>query len=216
MPRIKIFFVFVFKISGLGSKQSSGVYVGFKQILSWDPKHFAFQLLEPFIFLIEFVEACELWSQICQSVHDNLLKTDVEILYKLLQSGDSAQKYMQDNLVQGHGATGGARIKDYQSHSKRSRKHMSMKHHKKCGSFDLPKEFHNSGSYEVLSILTSRFHSHYEYFKPMHEMWKGYITQLLKNVGKNQLSQCLMAVDLHGAILLVVPKKPSIFILQTD
>ncbi|KAI3986174.1 hypothetical protein MKX01_004318 [Papaver californicum] len=184
------------------------------------------------------------YSQICQSVHDNLLQTDVEptsrgstvdkILHKLLQSGDSAQKYMQgsrsmkidnwillDNLVQGHGAT------------VRSRKHMSMKHHKKCGSFDLPKEFH-----------------YYEYFKPMHEMWKGYITQLLKNVGTNQLSQCLMAADLHGAIFLVadckvnsytgvsgimiretaetfglitqdnkfrvVPKKPSVFILQTD
>ncbi|KAI3936486.1 hypothetical protein MKX01_028116 [Papaver californicum] len=196
------------------------------------------------------------YSQICQSVHGNLLQTDVEptsrgstvdkILHKLLQSGDSAQKYMQgsrsmkidnwmllDNLVQGHGATVGARIKYYQSHSKRSRKHMSMKQHKKCGSFDLPKEFHS-----------------YEYCKPMHEMWKGYITQLLKNIGTNQLFQCLMAADLHGAIFLVayckvnsytgvsgimiretaetfgiitqdnkfrvVPKKPSVFILQTD
>ncbi|MCL7027185.1 hypothetical protein MKW94_016996 [Papaver nudicaule] len=196
------------------------------------------------------------YSQICQPVHDNLLKTDVEptsrgstvdkILHKLLQSGDSAQKYMQgsrsmkidnwmllDNLVQGHGATVGARIKDFQSHSKRSRKHMSTKQHKKCGSFDLPKECHN-----------------FDYFKPMHEMWKDYITQVLKNVGTNQLSQCIMAADLHGAILQVssckinsytgvsgimiretaetfgiitqdnklrvVPKKPSVFILRAD
>lgn len=196
------------------------------------------------------------YSLICQPVHDNLLKTDVEptsrgstvdkILHTLLQSGDSAQKYMQgsrsmkidnwmllDNLVQGQGATVGARIKNYQSHSKRSKKHMSMRQHKKCGSFDLPTEFHN-----------------FDYFKPMHEMWKEYIAQLLKNVGANQLSQYLMAADLHGAILLVadckvnsytgvsgimiretaetfgiitrdnkfrvVPKKPSVFILQTD
>ncbi|KAI3995208.1 hypothetical protein MKX01_032010 [Papaver californicum] len=155
------------------------------------------------------------YSQICQPVHDNLLKSDVEptsrgstvdkILHKLLQSGDSAQKYMQgsrsmkidnwillDKLVQGHGATVGARIKDYESHSKRSRKHMSMKQHKKCGSFDLPKKFHNSvadckvNSYTGVSGIMIRETA--ETF--------GIITQDNK--------------------FRVVPKKPSVFILQTD
>ncbi|KAK3038403.1 hypothetical protein RJ639_030569 [Escallonia herrerae] len=171
-------------------------------------------------------------------VHENLASTNVK--------GDSAQKYMQgsrskkidnwillDNLVQGRGTSGGARLRALKVQSKRSKKHMSMKQHKRCGSLNLPQEFHN-----------------FEMFKPMHEMWKGYIMQLLKTVGKNQLAQCLLSADLHGAVILVaqckidalagvngimvrettetfglitqdnkfrvVPKKVSVFIFQID
>lgn len=77
------------------------------------------------------------------------------ILHELLQKGDSAQKYMQglrsmkidhsillDNLVQGHGMSGGSRTRALQSHSKRSKRHMSIKQLKKCDLFNLPQELH--------------------------------------------------------------------------
>lgn len=77
-----------------------------------------------------------------------------KILHELLKNGDSAHKYMMgsrsmkfdnwillDNVVQGRGASG-ARIRDLLSHSKNSRKHISMKHNKRCGSLNLPQELH--------------------------------------------------------------------------
>ncbi|XAR50990.1 Ribonuclease P [Bertholletia excelsa] len=151
------------------------------------------------------------YFQLSHPVHENLLSTSNkasdrrggiinQVLHELFQSGDSAQKYMQgsrsmkidnwillDNVVQGRSASLGARIRALKSSSKRSKRHMSLKQHKKCGSLDLPQTLHN-----------------FELFKPMHEMWKGYMTQLLKNVGKNQLAQCLLNADLHGAMILVV------------
>lgn len=75
------------------------------------------------------------------------------VLHELLQSGDSAQKYMQgsrskridnwillDNYVQGRGS--GSRARAVQSNSKRSKKRMSMKQQKKQGLFDLPQDVH--------------------------------------------------------------------------
>ncbi|KAK9920841.1 hypothetical protein M0R45_029383 [Rubus argutus] len=75
------------------------------------------------------------------------------VLHELLQSGDSAQKYMQgsrskgidnwillDNYVQERG--GGSRAREVQSNSKRSKKRKSMKQQKKHGLFDLPQDVH--------------------------------------------------------------------------
>lgn len=110
---------------------------------------------------------------------------------------------------------------------------MSMKQLKRGGAFNFPQELCN-----------------FDHFKPMHEMWKEYLAKLIKNIGKNQLTQCLLSADLHGAMILVVhckvdsytgvsgimiretaetfgiithenkfqvvPKKPSVFILQVD
>ncbi|KAK9124339.1 hypothetical protein Sjap_013941 [Stephania japonica] len=193
------------------------------------------------------------YSQVCLPVHENLLNAGVElsstrgnvvddILHELLQSGDAAQKYMQgsrsmkidnwillDNVVQGRGARSSA----LKNMSKRSKRRMSLKQHRKYGSFDFPQEFHK-----------------FEMFKPMHNMWKDYIMQLIKNVGTNQVAQSLLSADLHGAILLVadskiislvgvtgimvretaetfgfitpdnkfrvVPKRPSVFIFRAD
>lgn len=78
-----------------------------------------------------------------------------DILHDLLQHGDSAQKYMQgsknvkvdnwillDNFVKKSTIASGARNRAFQRQSKRSKRHMSIKQHKKLGSFDLPQEFH--------------------------------------------------------------------------
>ncbi|XP_060201612.1 ribonuclease MRP protein subunit POP4 [Lycium barbarum] len=153
------------------------------------------------------------YLKLSHSVDENLLKITTEIpgkdttvndiLHDLLQHGDSAQKYMQgsknvkvdnwillDNVVQKSSIATGARIRAMERQSKRSKRHMSIKQHKKLGLLDLPQEFHN-----------------YNIFKPMHDKWKDYVTKLLKNIGKNQLSQCLLNADLHGALILVVQCK---------
>lgn len=78
-----------------------------------------------------------------------------KIVRELFQRGDSAQKYLHgsksikfdnwiliDNAVQGRRASVGSRKKALQCKSKRSRIHMSMRQHRKCGSFNMPKEFH--------------------------------------------------------------------------
>ncbi|XWS59714.1 hypothetical protein CRYUN_Cryun08bG0145700 [Craigia yunnanensis] len=51
----------------------------------------------------------------------------------------------------------------------------------------------------------------FETFKPMHEMWKSYMNQLLKITGKNQLAQCLLGADLHGALIVVAECKITTF-----
>ncbi|KAM1576039.1 hypothetical protein PS2_032271 [Malus domestica] len=155
------------------------------------------------------------YAKLAQSVDENLLKTSVEVsggrqeskvdkvLHKLLQSGDSAQKYMQgsrskridnwillDNYVQGCGVLTGSRARALLIHSMRSKKNMSMKQQKNKGLFDFPKDFHS-----------------FDEFKSMHEMWKGYIMQLLKSTGKNQLAQFLLSADLNGAIISVAECK---------
>ncbi|KAI3474678.1 hypothetical protein Pfo_029863 [Paulownia fortunei] len=153
------------------------------------------------------------YLKLSHPVHENLLPTGVEVsdrkltvdrvLHELFQHGDSAQKYMQgsksmkientillDNYVQKSGMSSSSRIRALQNGSKRSKKHMSLKQHKRSGLFDLPKEFHN-----------------FEIFKPMHEKWKSYVQKLLKIVGKDQLAQCFLNADLHGAIILVVQCK---------
>ncbi|KAK2371938.1 ribonuclease P [Trifolium repens] len=158
------------------------------------------------------------YAQLSVNVNENLLTTNGEfssekggsisgILHELLQKGDAAQKYMQgsrnlkidsyillDNFVQGRKLSSSSQTRALQIHSKRSKKHMSMKQHKKHGSFNLPQEFHK-----------------FDIFKPMHEMWKDYIKLLLKSTGNNQLAQCLLGADLHGAFILVVECKLTHF-----
>ncbi|KAL2349416.1 hypothetical protein Fmac_003416 [Flemingia macrophylla] len=158
------------------------------------------------------------YAQLSVPVNENLLTTNDEfsaerggsiggILHELFQKGDAAQKYMQgsrnmkigswillDNHVQGRVLSSGSQARALRIHSKRSKKHMSMKKHKHCGSLDLPQEFWK-----------------FDIFKPMHEMWKDYMMLILKSTGKNQLAQCLLGADLHGAIILVVECKITHF-----
>lgn len=125
-----------------------------------------------------------------------------KILDELLRSGDSAQNYIQgsrrmkidnrihlDNKVQERKVS---LATAFQSHSKRSKKHMSMKQHKKYGSLDLPQEFHkwvffnrffDFGWMSFSETFLFVFCYSFEKFKPMHEIWKGYVMQLLKSVG---------------------------------
>ncbi|XP_003537892.2 LOW QUALITY PROTEIN: ribonuclease P protein subunit p29 [Glycine max] len=167
---------------------------------------------------LQDIEDGPAYAQLSVPVNGNLLTTNEEfsaerggsidgILHELLQKGDAAHKYMQgsrnmkidnwillDNYVQGRVLSSGSQARALQLHSKRSKKHMSMKRHKKDGSLDLPQEFQK-----------------FDIFKPMHEMWKDYIMLLLKSTGKNQLAQCLLGADLHGAFILVVECKITHF-----
>ncbi|XWS66928.1 hypothetical protein CRYUN_Cryun05aG0242700 [Craigia yunnanensis] len=150
-------------------------------------------------------ENSQAYSQLTEHVHENLLLANSKkgsmtdkILHELLQSGDSAPKYMQgsrsikidnwillDNFVQGRVMSTGSHIRALKNHSNRSKRHMSMKQLKKSGVFELPQAIQK-----------------FDTFKPMHEMWKGYMNQLLKITGKNLLAQCLLGADLHGAHIL--------------
>lgn len=78
-----------------------------------------------------------------------------KIVRELFRRGDSAQKYLHgsksikfdnwillDNVVQGRRASVNSRKKALLCKSKRSRIHMSMRQHRKCGSFNIPKELH--------------------------------------------------------------------------
>ncbi|KAL0375112.1 UNVERIFIED_CONTAM: hypothetical protein Sradi_3426900 [Sesamum radiatum] len=159
---------------------------------------------------VEVIEPA--YFNLSHRVDENLLPTNIEVsdrklavdrvLHELFQHGDSAQKYMQgsksmkientillDNYVQRNGMSSGGLTRALKNGSKRSKKHMSVKQHKRSGTFDLPEEFHKCVSC-------------FELFKPMHEKWKSYILQLLKNVGKDQLPQCFLNADLHGAVIL--------------
>ncbi|KAK7356348.1 hypothetical protein VNO80_15618 [Phaseolus coccineus] len=157
------------------------------------------------------------YAQLSVPVNANLLPTSEfsaerggsikGILHELLQKGDAAQKYVHgsknmkidnwillDNYGQGRVLSSGSQTRALQIHSKRSKKHMSMRQHKKWGSLHLPQEFQK-----------------FDIFKPMREMWKDYVMLLLKSTGKNQLTQCLLGADLHGAFILVVECKRTYF-----
>ncbi|PIA38645.1 hypothetical protein AQUCO_02700103v1 [Aquilegia coerulea] len=159
------------------------------------------------------VEACDYtYSQICHPVHENLSNVEVKLpsnqivdnfLHELFQNGDDSVRYMNGHLNKKietwfpldlhlpRNASSAARIKALKCHAKRCRKHMSTKQHKKCGSFDLPAEFHK-----------------FDIFEPMHEMWKDYVLKLIGNVGDlKKVAQRLLSADLHGVILRVVECK---------
>ncbi|KAL5711346.1 ribonuclease P [Ranunculus cassubicifolius] len=155
------------------------------------------------------------YSQICQPLHESLLSAGVQlssnqmvdnVLHELLQNGDAVRYgggignkkldgWLHLDSVAKRDPEAIRKAKDLKSHLKRCTRHMSMKQHKKCGSFDLPQELHK-----------------YELFEPMHELWKDYILKLTKNIGDiQQIAQRLLSADLHGAILQVVESKVTSF-----
>ncbi|KAL4321184.1 hypothetical protein AHAS_Ahas14G0085100 [Arachis hypogaea] len=167
-----------------------------------------------YTFIKETEEADPIYAQLSHDVNENLLRTNDKsctdrrssvdsTLHELFMKGDNGYKYMHgsrsykidniihlDYVVQGRSIASGSQARTLQIHSKRSKKHMSMKQHKKKGSLDLPQEFHK-----------------FNIFKPMREMWNDYIAKLLKATRIDQLAQCLLGADLHGAFILVVECK---------
>ncbi|XP_066361634.1 ribonuclease MRP protein subunit POP4-like isoform X2 [Miscanthus floridulus] len=194
------------------------------------------------------------YAELSSAFHDNLSKDGVSdldgtevvhsVIYDIIQKGGDAGKITKgakklklekgillDNYVQRGPRLVDAQARSLLIHSKRSKRHMSLKQHKKCGSFDLDGTFHK-----------------YDFYKPMHEMWKDYIRGLMKVTPKKKLSENLLSADLHGALLIeckaasyqgvngimirdtaetfgiisednrfrVVPKAGSVFILQAD
>lgn len=158
------------------------------------------------------------YSGLLEGINDKLLnsesnvsnKADIvnKVVYDLLQHGEEWNKFRRtslkkkidhcillDNFVPNVSVSMDARAKALQSHSKRSQKHMSLQQHRKYGSFNMPKEFHK-----------------FELFKPMHDMWKVYILELLEESSKKQLAQRLLAADLHGAFVVVVECKTRSFV----
>lgn len=165
---------------------------------------------------------CLVYNQLCQPIHENLLGSSSQIheervggdtikgiLHDILKSGDDADNYMKgisdiggqnkfvmlDNPTSQGNASAKARLRTLRSHGKRSQKHMSMRQHRQCGSFDFPRKYQR-----------------YDIFLPMHEMWKEYIGELLRICRQKNIEQCLLTADFHGAILAVVESKNKSFI----
>ncbi|CAL4917705.1 unnamed protein product [Urochloa decumbens] len=141
-------------------------------------------------------------------LHDNLAQDGISdfdstevvhnVIYDIIQKGGDSGKISKgskklklekeillDNYVQRGPRLVDAQAKSLLIHSKRSKQYMSLKQHKKCGSFDLDETFHK-----------------YDLYKPMHEMWKAYISELTKITPKKHLSENLLTTDLHGALLI--------------
>uniref|UniRef100_A0A0D9XJ64 Uncharacterized protein n=1 Tax=Leersia perrieri TaxID=77586 RepID=A0A0D9XJ64_9ORYZ len=137
----------------------------------------------------------------------HLDSTDVvhDVVYDIIQKGGDAGKITKgakklklekgillDNYVHRGPRLVDAQAKSLLIHSKRSKRHMSLKQHKKCGSFDLPETLRK-----------------FDFYKPMHEMWKEYIKELTKTIPKKLLSENLLSADLHGALVIVAECKSS-------
>ncbi|XP_044450815.1 uncharacterized protein [Triticum aestivum] len=156
-----------------------------------------------------------IYSEISFALHENLSQddyadpdsTDVvqNVIYDIIHKGGEAGKISKgskklkldrgillDNYVQRGPILVDAQSRSLLIHSKRSKRHMSLKQHKKCGSFDLHDTFRR-----------------FDLYKPMHEMWKEYMRELTKSTPKKQLSENLLSADLHGALIIVAQCKAA-------
>jgi len=155
------------------------------------------------------------YAELSCALHDNLLQDDISdfdstevvqsVIFDIIQKGGDSGKITKgakklklekgillDNYVQRGPRLVDAQARSLLIHSKRSKHHMSLKQHKKCGSFELDGAFHK-----------------YDLYKPMHEMWVAYIRELTKITPKKQLSENLLSADLHGALLIVAECKAA-------
>ncbi|XP_044338381.1 uncharacterized protein [Triticum aestivum] len=136
-----------------------------------------------------------IYSEISFALHENLSQddyanpdsTDVvqSVIYDIIQKGGEAGKISKgskklkldrgillDNYVQKGPILVDAQSRSLLIHSKRSKRHMSLKQHKKCGSFDLHDTFRR-----------------FDLYKPMHEMWKDYMRELTKSTPFDAVSK---------------------------
>ncbi|KAM0868514.1 hypothetical protein ACQ4PT_041267 [Festuca glaucescens] len=163
-------------------------------------------------------EVHPIYSELSFALHENLSQDDQDgflgldstdvvhsVVYDIIQKGGEAGKITKgskklkldkgillDNYVQRGPILVDAQSRSLLIHSKRSKRHMSLKQHKKCGSFDLPDTLHR-----------------FDLYKPMHEMWKDYIRELTRNTAKKLLSEYLLSADLHGALIIVAECKAA-------
>jgi ribonuclease P protein subunit POP4 len=122
--------------------------------------------------------SCSLRENLFQDGISDFDNTEVvqSVIFDIIQKGGDSGKITKgakklklekgillDNYVQRGPRLVDAQARSLLIHSKRSKHHMSLKQHKKCGSFDLDGAFHK-----------------YDLYKPMHEMWKAYIRELTK------------------------------------
>jgi len=135
--------------------------------------------------------SCPLRDNLFQDGTSDFDSTEVvqSVIFDIIQKGEDSGKITKgakklklekgillDNYVQRGPRLVDAQARSLLIHSKRSKHHMSLKQHKKCGSFDLDGEFHK-----------------YDLYKPMHEMWKAYIRELTKITPYGAtLSLCLL------------------------
>jgi len=159
-----------------------------------------------------------IYSELSFALHENLCQDDQDgfseldgtdvvhsIVYDIIQKGGEAGRIAKgskklkldkgillDNYVQRAPILVDAQSQSLLVHSKRSKRHMSLKQHKKCGSFDLHDTFHR-----------------FDLYKPMHEMWKEYIRELTKSTAEKKVSEYLLSADLHGALIIVAQCKAA-------
>eukprot|EP00252_Welwitschia_mirabilis_P010842 TRINITY_DN2440_c0_g1_i8.p1 TRINITY_DN2440_c0_g1~~TRINITY_DN2440_c0_g1_i8.p1 ORF type:complete len:230 (-),score=35.40 TRINITY_DN2440_c0_g1_i8:276-965(-) len=156
------------------------------------------------------------YLELCQPVNENLLKpsskhgrkdrcvTTKLILHDLFTRGDILKTYMRggasaelsdryvllDNVSSKQDNVAKAHRRALHQAAKRSKKHISMHQHRILGSLGFPMKFRR-----------------YEFFLPMHEMWKEYIMACLNGCSHKGVKRCFLKADLHGAILAVVESK---------
>ncbi|XP_057696132.1 ribonuclease P protein subunit p29-like isoform X2 [Corythoichthys intestinalis] len=63
-------------------------------------------------------------------------------------------------------------------------------------------------------------HQRYELFLPLHELWKQYIIHLCNGLNPTSSPQSvqkkLVKADFHGAIIIVIPKRNSVFEVEIN
>uniref|UniRef100_A0A0D9XJ63 Uncharacterized protein n=1 Tax=Leersia perrieri TaxID=77586 RepID=A0A0D9XJ63_9ORYZ len=178
-------------------------------------------------------ETNPVYSELSFAPHDNLLQgsishldsTDVvhDVVYDIIQKGGDAGKITKgakklklekgillDNYVHRGPRLVDAQAKSLLIHSKRSKRHMSLKQHKKCGSFDLPETLRKK---KLLSenLLSADLH--------------GALVIVAECKSSSCQGVCGIMIqetaETFGLIsednrFRVVPKAGSVFILQAD
>ncbi|XP_022131994.1 uncharacterized protein LOC111004973 isoform X1 [Momordica charantia] len=180
----------------------------------WWRSHYVFSLFMVNCFLshADVEENDPIYFTLSAAVNENLLATNMDVssnrgvvskICHELRNGGYVKRSRElkvdswiilDNFVPKRPGMIGSRMRALRNYSKRSKRRMSMKQHKNCGTFDLHSDFHK-----------------FEIFLPMHDMWKSYMTKRLRHVGQDALAQNLLTADLHGSIILVVECKIPAF-----
>uniref|UniRef100_A0A0D9WHL7 Uncharacterized protein n=1 Tax=Leersia perrieri TaxID=77586 RepID=A0A0D9WHL7_9ORYZ len=206
-------------------------------------------------------ETNPVYSELSFAPHDNLLlgsisdldSTDVvhNVVYDIIQKGGDAGKITKgakklklekgillDNYVHRGPRLVDAQAKSLLIHSKRSKRHMSLKQHKKCGSFDLPETLRKK---KLLSenLLSADLHGAlvigdyklkrtciFNYFVVADIILYGFVVSTVAEC-KSASYQGVCGImiretaETFGLIsednrFRVVPKAGSVFILQAD